>query len=153
MNYWIFKTEPDVLSIEKLSKLPQQTSPWDGVRNYQARNFMMKEMKIGDQVFIYHSSCETIGIAGLAKVVKESYPDFTQFDPKSDYFDPKSTLDNPRWYMVDVKWVKSFKNIISLDKLKNTKGLSELIILKRGNRLSITPITSHEFETILKLQS
>jgi predicted RNA-binding protein with PUA-like domain len=145
------KTEPDVLGIEDLKKKPNQTSPWDGVRNYQARNFMRDQMKQGDLVLIYHSSCEKIGVAGIAQVVRESYPDFTQFDQNSAYFDPKATLENPRWFMVDVKWVKTFKNVIPLSVLKSQKALQNMVLVKKGSRLSVQPVTAQEYDYILKL--
>ena len=118
MNYWLMKSEPDAFSISDLQKRPKKTEHWDGVRNYQARNFMRDGMKTGDLVLFYHSSCKNVGVAGIAKVVKESYPDFTQFDQESKYYDSKATEKTPRWYMVDIKWVKSFKEIIPLKLLK-----------------------------------
>lgn len=151
MKYWIMKTEPDTFSISDLKSMPKRTSCWEGVRNYQARNFMRDEMKNGDLIYIYHSSCKKIGIAGIAKVVKESYPDHTAFDPNSKYFDAKSDPDKPRWFMVDVKWVESFQNIIPLNELKNHPELKDLQLLKRGNRLSIMPMTKQEFEFIQTL--
>lgn len=153
MNYWLMKTEPQTFSIEDLKNSPRMTSSWDGVRNYQARNFMRDQMKKGDQVLIYHSSCKNVGIAGLAEVVKESHPDLSALDPKSSYFDPKATKEEPRWYMVAVKWKKSFKDIITLSQIKAQPALSEMIITKKGNRLSITPVSKKEFEKILKLAS
>lgn len=150
MNYWIMKTEPEVCSIDDLKRT--KTQCWDGVRNYQARNFMMKEMKLNDQVLFYHSNANPSGIAGLASVCKLSYPDHTQFDPHSDYYDSKATLEKPRWYMVDIQFKEKFKNLITLDDLRQYKELSELLILKRGNRLSITPLTKKEFDFILKLK-
>lgn len=150
-KYWLMKTEPDAFSIDDLKNSPKKTSSWDGVRNYQVRNFMRDEMKKGDLAFIYHSSCKEIGIAGVAEVVKESYPDHTAFDPKSKYFDPKSDPETPRWFMVDVKWKKSFKRIISLKEIKEHPTLSEMLVAKKGQRLSITPVKKSEFETILNL--
>lgn len=149
MNYWLFKTEPDVFSIDDLKK--KNTEHWDGVRNYQARNFMRDEAKKGDLVLIYHSNTNPPGIAGVAKVVKEAYPDHTAFDKKSKYFDPKSKEDNPRWVMIDVKFVKKFKNYIPLDELKNHSALKDLLILRKGNRLSITPVKENEYKFIEKL--
>lgn len=149
MKYWLMKTEPDVLSINDLKKT--KTQCWDGVRNYQARNYM-KEMEVGDQVLFYHSSTDPSGIAGLAKVSKLAYPDHTQFDPKSEYYDEKATKDKPRWFMVDVTYVDSFKNIMTLSELREHKELSEMIVLRKGNRLSITPVTKKEYETILKIR-
>lgn len=151
MNYWIMKTEPDVCSIDDLKRT--KTQCWDGVRNYQARNFMMKEMEINDQVLFYHSNANPSGIAGLATVSKLAYPDHTQFDPHSEYYDEKATLEKPRWYMVDVTFKEKFKDLITLEELKNHSALKDLLILKRGNRLSITPLTKKEFEYILKIKA
>jgi predicted RNA-binding protein with PUA-like domain len=124
---------------------------WDGVRNYQARNFMRDEMKIGDQVFFYHSNCETPGIVGIAKVVKEGYPDHTAFDPDDKHYDPKSDPDNPRWMMVDVKFVKKFKNVLSLAELKQHRQLKDMRLLQKGNRLSVMPVGDKEWDYIVEL--
>ena len=153
MNYWLMKSEPDAFSIQDLQKRPKKTEHWDGVRNYQARNFMRDDMKKGDLVLFYHSSCKDVGVAGIAKVVKESYPDHTQFDPKSKYFDPKASEDNPRWFMVDVKWVKTFKEVIPLKLLKECKELEDMHLVKKGTRLSIQPVTEKEFEFIVGLKA
>ena len=147
-RYWLMKSEPDVFSIDDLKGRPKKTEPWDGVRNYQARNFMRDEMRIGDMILFYHSNCKPPGIAGLAKVVKEAYPDHTAFDKKSKYFDPKSNPENPRWMMVDVQYVKKFKDVISLDELKRHANLKDMAVLRKGNRLSITPVAKEEFEFI-----
>ena len=147
MSYWLFKTEPDEFSIDTLRL--KNVSCWEGVRNYQARNMMRDEIKVGDLVFIYHSSCKHIGVAGIAKVTKESYPDHFQFDEKSDYFDPKSDPDNPRWVMVDIEFVRKLDRLIPLAKLKSLPELSELPLVKRGNRLSIMPVSEQEWQTIL----
>ncbi len=147
MSYWSFKTEPDEFSIDTLRL--KNVSCWEGVRNYQARNMMRDEIKVGDLVFIYHSSCKHIGVAGIAKVTKESYPDHFQFDAKSDYFDPKSDPDNPRWVMVDIEFVRKLDRLIPLAKLKSLPELSELPLVKRGNRLSIMPVSEQEWQTIL----
>jgi predicted RNA-binding protein with PUA-like domain len=149
MNYWLMKSEPDVFGIDDLKKVKKE--PWDGVRNYQARNFMRDEMKKGDLVLFYHSNCTPPGVAGVMEISKESHPDHTSWDKKSKYFDPKSTADNPRWFMVEVKYKEKFKEVISLSQLKETKGLEEMKILQKGNRLSITPVTKKEFDKILKL--
>ena len=149
MNYWLMKTEPDVFSIDDLKE--QKTSPWEGVRNYQARNFMRDEMKKGDMVLIYHSNAKPPGVAGIATVSKESYPDYFAWDKKSKYFDAKCDPENPRWFMVDVKFKKKFKNLISLSDLKEYKQLNDLLILRKGNRLSITPVTKKDFEFIANL--
>lgn len=151
MNYWLMKSEPDVFSFQDLKKRPKKTEPWNGVRNYQARNFMRDEMKKGDLVFFYHSSCEVPGIAGIAQVNSEAYPDSTQFDAKSEYFDPKSTLEKPRWFLVDVTFHQDLKHFISLEELKKHKNLSEMRLLQKGNRLSILPVTKKEFDYIIKL--
>ncbi|WP_200766347.1 EVE domain-containing protein [Vibrio nigripulchritudo] len=147
MSYWLFKTEPDEFSIDTLRV--KNVSCWEGVRNYQARNMMRDEVKLGDLVFIYHSSCKHIGVAGIAKVVKEAYPDHFQFDPESDYFDSKSDPDNPRWVMVDIEFVRKLDRLIPLAKLKSLPDLSELPLVKRGNRLSIMPVSELEWQTIL----
>ena len=152
MNYWLMKSEPDVFSIQDLKTRPNKTEQWDGVRNYQARNFMRDEMKKGDLVLFYHSSCKEIGIAGLAKVIKESYPDYTQFDPASKYFDPKANENNPRWFMVDVKWVETFEVVIPLRLLKECSELKNMHLVKKGSRLSIQPVTEDEFNFILTLK-
>lgn len=147
-NYWLMKSEPDVFSIDQLKK--DKKSLWDGVRNYQARNFMMKDMKKGDQVLFYHSNSKPPGIAGLAKISNESVPDPTQFDKKSEYFDPKSSKENPRWHCVEVQFHKKFKNYIPLDDIKNTKGLDDMLVIRKGQRLSIQPVTKKEFDIICK---
>lgn len=149
MNYWLFKSEPDAFSIDDLANRTNQTEHWDGIRNYQARNFLRDKVQQGDQVFIYHSSCKNVGIAGLAEVVKAAYPDHTQFDPESNYYDPKSDPENPRWFMVDVKFVAKFKQILSLKNIKNMPEITELGLVKKGHRLSIMPVTKAEFEHLL----
>lgn len=145
------KSEPDVFSIDDLKACPNSTEHWDGVRNYQARNFMRDDMKKGDQILFYHSNCKPPGIVGIAKVEQEAYPDHTAFDKKSKYYDPKSDPDKPRWMMVDVKFVSKFKQCISLDELKTFPQLSEMKVLQKGSRLSITPVSKQEFEFITKL--
>jgi predicted RNA-binding protein with PUA-like domain len=150
MNYWLMKSEPDVFSFQDLKERPGKREPWNGVRNYQARNFMRDEMKKGDIIFFYHSSCPVPGIAGLAKVASTSYPDDTQFDKKSEYFDPKASLEKPRWFLVDVEFFKNM-NYISLEELKRHPELSEMRLMQKGNRLSILPVTADEFEFIVKL--
>ena len=151
MNYWLFKSEPETFSIDALKKKPKQTEHWDGVRNFQARNFLRDEVKKGDLVFFYHSSCEPPGIAGIAQVVKAGYPDFTAWDVNSPYYDSKSTPDRPLWYMVDVKFVEKFPQLISLQQIKKNPKLKNMIILRRGNRLSITPVTEKEWKAVLKM--
>ena len=145
------KTEPDTFSIDDLEQRPNKTEHWDGVRNYQARNFMRDDMKKGDLVLVYHSSCKVPGIAGIAEVVRESYPDHTSWDKKSAYFDPKSTEDEPRWFMVDIKFKKKFKDFLPLTQLKSMKVLEGMALLKRGSRLSIQPVSKEEFEYIAHL--
>ena len=154
MNYWLMKSEPNAFSIDDLQAMPEQTEHWDGVRNYQARNMMRDEMKIGDQVFFYHSNCKEPGIVGIAEVVKEGYPDFTAFDPKQKYYDPKSDPDNPRWFMVDVKYKRHLKRNISLRELKELDEplLEDLPLLRKGNRLSIMPLSKQHWDTILGLE-
>ena len=149
-KYWLMKTEPSVFSIDDFKSLPKETTSWEGVRNYQARNFM-REMKKGDLVLIYHSNAEPTGIAGVAEVIKEAYPDHHSWDKKSKYFDEGSTKEKPRWDMVDVKFVKKFKSVIELSELKKMNELKEMLILKKGNRLSVTPVSEAEFSFISKL--
>ncbi len=147
-QYWLMKSEPSLFSIEDLKK--KKRHHWDGVRNYQARNFMRDHMRIGDLVIFYHSTAAIIGPAGVAKVVSLPYPDHTQFDTRSKYFDPKATKEKPIWQMVDVGFVQRFDEVISREKLKSISALKDMILWKR-NRLSITPLTKKEFELILKL--
>jgi len=151
MNYWLMKSEPNAFSIEDLAAMPEQTEHWDGVRNYQARNMMRDEMKVGDRVFFYHSNCTPPGIVGMMEVVREGYPDHTAFDPQSKYFDEKSDPAKPRWFMVDIRLVKKFERIIPLDELKTHPQLEGMKLLQRGNRLSITPVSKAHWEYILKL--
>lgn len=143
------KTEPEAYSIDDLKR--DRTEHWDGIRNYQARNFMMREMKPGDEILFYHSSCKVPGVVGLARVCKEAYPDFTAWDPESKYYDPKSTSEKPRWFMVDVEFVKKFPDVISLSQIRQTVALQEMRLLQKGNRLSIMPVDEQEFRTICKL--
>ena len=144
------KSEPDEFSIDDLVAAPSQSTPWVGVRNYQARNFMRDDMRVGDRAFFYHSSCPEPGIAGIVEVSRLAYPDATQFDPKSDYYDPKSMRDAPRRVNVDVKLVRKTP-LVSVQTLRETKGLQDMVTLRRGNRLSITPVTSAEWKIIEKL--
>ena len=148
MNYWLMKSEPDVYSLEDLEQEGQTL--WDGVRNYQARNFM-KTMAIGDSVFFYHSNTKIPGIVGLMEVIENNVIDPTQFDPQSDYYDPKSSSENPRWQTVKVKFVRAFPKIVSLDQLKQTFASEELLVVKKGNRLSVIPIATNIAEKILLL--
>lgn len=147
-RYWLMKSEPSVFSIDDLKTC--KVTCWDGVRNYQARNFMRDEMKIGDGVLFYHSNAQPSGIAGLAEVVKESYPDYTAFDPKDVHYDPKSDPGKPTWYMVDVKFVRTCKFIILLDRLKAIPALKNMALFKYG-RLSVQPVTPQEWKIILSL--
>jgi len=152
VNYWLMKSEPDVFGIDHLIAMPKKTEHWDGVRNYQARNMMRDDMKKGDLVFFYHSNCKVPGIVGIMQVVQESYPDFTSWDPESKYFDPKSSAENPRWFMVDVKFKRKLKRTISLNKLKEMPGLEQMPLVRRGNRLSIMPVSKQEWDTILEAE-
>ena len=149
MNYWLMKSEPDEFSIDDLARGPKKGSPWTGVRNYQARNFMRDAMRVGDGVLFYHSSCEVPGIAGIGKVASAPYPDATQFDRKSKYYDEKSTRDAPRWVHVDVAFVKKTR-LMPLEELRGDPQLAGMVTLKRGNRLSITPVTEREWQLILR---
>ncbi|MEJ7669385.1 MAG: EVE domain-containing protein [Casimicrobiaceae bacterium] len=149
MRYWLMKSEPDEFSIDDLARAPGQRTPWFGVRSYQARNFM-RDMKLGELAFFYHSSCPEPGIAGIAKVCKLAYPDATQFERKSPYFDAKSTRDAPRWFNVDVQWVETLR-LIPLAELREQPALSDMVVLRRGNRLSITPVTAGEWRYIAQL--
>ena len=146
-QYWLMKSEPSECSITDLQRAPRQTVPWVGVRNYQARNFMRDQMRIGDGVLFYHSSCPLPGIAGLAEVSHPAYPDETQFDPKSPYFDPKSTRAAPRWFNVEVT-LRARQRLIALDELRRQPELAAMRVLQRGNRLSITPVTDAEWRFI-----
>jgi predicted RNA-binding protein with PUA-like domain len=147
MKYWLMKSEPDECSIDHVLAAPGRITPWSGVRNYQARNFMLKEMKLGDGVLFYHSSCPEPGIAGLAEVASAPYPDETQFDPKSDYYDPASTRESPRWFNVDVRALKKIP-LIPLATLRAQKPLRNMGTLRSGNRLSITPVSEAEWKYI-----
>jgi len=149
MRYWLMKSEPGDCSIDDLAALPNQTVAWYGVRNYQARNFMRDQMKVGDGVLFYHSNCMEPGIAGIAKVCSTAYPDATQFDKKSKYFDFKATQEQPRWFNVDVQLVKKIA-LISIDEMRKHQQLKRMRTLQRGNRLSITPLGPDEWEFITK---
>lgn len=150
MNYWLMKTEPDAFSIDDLQRVKKEA--WNGVRNYQARNFMRDQMKKGDLVLIYHSSCKTVGVAGIGIVASESYPDETQFKKSSKYYDEKATQSEPRWYLVDIAFKEKLSRIITLKEIKESKKLIELQLIKKGNRLSIMPLKEDEFKTILSLE-
>ncbi len=148
MKYWLMKSEPSCFSIDDLKASPKETTCWDGVRNYQARNFMRDDMHVGDLVFFYHSNCAPPGIAGIAKVVREAYPDDTAFDPESEHPDLTSSPTNPRWFMVDVQFVEKFDHVISLAILKQHVALSRMLLLRKGNRLSVLPVTPEEWTFI-----
>ena len=148
MRYWLMKSEPADVSIDDLAALPQQTVPWYGVRNYQARNFMRDGMQVGDGVLFYHSGCAEPGVAGIAKVASSAYPDATQFDPASKYFDPRATPDNPRWLHVDVAFVRKTR-LVGLPELRGRPELANMRVLARGNRLSITPVEPAEWRFIV----
>jgi predicted RNA-binding protein with PUA-like domain len=151
MNYWLFKTEPNVFSIEDLKNSPRKTTFWEGVRNYQARNFLRDSIQKDDLVLFYHSQVKPIGIVGIAKITKPSYPDPNAFDPNSRYFDPKSKIESPTWYGVDVTYVSEFHRTITLQEIKSTKGLEEMMVAQKGSRLSIQPVQKKEYDIILKL--
>lgn len=152
MSYWLMKSEPSTFGIDHLAKAKNRTSAWDGVRNFQARNYL-REMQVGDLAFFYHSSTEVPGIAGIVKVVREAYPDPTAFDPKNDHYDADSDPQAPRWFMVDVELVRKFDAVVALDTLRSdaTGKLEDMVVLKRGNRLSITPVTKTEWQHIESL--
>lgn len=150
MQYWLFKSEPDAFSIDDLAAKPEQTEHWDGIRNYQARNFLRDQVKLGDQVFFYHSSCKNVGIVGVAEVVRESYPDHTQFDPSSNYYDPKSSPENPRWVMVDIRLKKKFAQILPLQAIKAMPDITEIGLIRKGHRLSIMPVEPAEWQLLLE---
>jgi len=155
MRYWLMKSEPDAFSIEDLKKAPGKKTHWDGVRNYQARNYMRDDMRKGDLVFFYHSNCETPGIVGIAEVAsKAAYPDHTAFDPKDHHFDAGSDPENPRWLMVDISYKRKTRRLISLAELKqHEKILAGFALIRRGNRLSVMPVEKHQWDFILNLET
>jgi predicted RNA-binding protein with PUA-like domain len=154
MNHWLFKSEPDTFGIDALFKAPKQTSAWDGVRNYQARNMLRDSIKKGDLAFFYHSSCDVPGIAGVVSIVRGGYPDATAFDTKHHHYDADSKQDSPRWFVVDVKLVRKLKRVITLDELRAhaEKKLKDFVLLRRGNRLSVMPVTNKDWDFILTLE-
>lgn len=153
MNYWLFKSEPDVFGIDDLAARPDKTEHWDGVRNYQARNMMRDEMKKGDLAFFYHSNCKEPGIVGIMTIVRAGYPDFTAWDPSSQYYDPKSSEEDPRWFMVDLRYKRKLKRVITLEELKgHVQALGDLPLLRRGNRLSVMPVSEEQWDYILSLE-
>ena len=149
-NYWLFKAEPHIYGIDHLAAAPDKTARWDGIRNYQARNFLRDQVALNDEIFIYHSSCKNVGIVGTAKVVKTAYPDPTQFNPESDYYDPKSTPENPRWVSVDIKLIKIFPRLIPLAEIKAQPQLENMVLVKQS-RLSTQPVTVEEWKIINSL--
>jgi len=150
MNHWLIKSEPNAFSLDDLKR--NKREPWDGVRNYQARNFMRDDMRVGDKVFFYHSNCAEPGIVGLAKVASKPYPDPTQFDPDDSHFDPKSRRDNPRWILVDMAYVRTLKRTISLRELKDCPELADFALVRKGNRLSVMPVDKADWDFILGLE-
>jgi predicted RNA-binding protein with PUA-like domain len=154
MNYWLMKTEPSTFGIDDFAKKPKKTAMWDGVRNYQARNMLRDDYKKGDLAFIYHSSADETGIAGIAQVARTAYPDPTQFDKKSDHYDAGAKRDEPRWFVVDMQLKRRFKRVITLDELRKheSRGLDGMVLLKRGNRLSITPVSKEHWDFIVSLE-
>ncbi len=150
MNHWLIKSEPDEFSIDRLAKVKRE--PWSGVRNYQARNYMRDGMQLGDEVFFYHSNCAVPGVVGICTVAKLAYPDPTQFDPRSDYYDPGSKHDAPRWLCVDVAYGRKLKRVITLDELKALDGLGDFALTRRGNRLSVLPVTAAQWKKILSVE-
>jgi predicted RNA-binding protein with PUA-like domain len=154
MNYWLIKSEPDAFSIDDLKNAPGKREHWDGIRNYQARNFIRDDMQKGDLAFFYHSNCKTPGIVGICEIVSDAYPDHTQFDPNSRYFDPGSTPENPRWLMRDVKYRRMTKRLVSLTELKGyVEQLAGFALVRRGNRLSIMPVSREHWDFILSLET
>ncbi len=148
-QYWLLKTEPSTFSFDDLWSAPKRTTTWDGVRNFQARNMLRDGMKEGDLVFIYHSSTDPTGIAGIAEVVRSGYPDPTAFDPKDSHYDPKSKKESPSWYVVNVKAVEKFPEIVTLERMRAMEGLDGMVLLKKGSRLSVQPVSPSEWRTIL----
>jgi predicted RNA-binding protein with PUA-like domain len=150
MNHWLMKSEPSEVSVDDVLAMPKSTVAWFGVRNYLARNYMRDGMKVGDPVLFYHSSCPEPGVAGIAEVASTAYPDDTQFDAKGKYYDPKATRETPRWMLVDVKVTRKTR-LVSLAEMREQKALANMIVLQKGNRLSITPVTAAEYKAILEL--
>lgn len=152
MAYWLFKSEPDCYGIQHLAAEPKQTTRWDGIRNFQARNLLRDQVAPGDTVLFYHSRCKLMGIAGTATVVSKAYPDPLQFDPDSDYYDAKSTPENPRWFCVDIQLQQVFDHVIGLETIKSIQAL-ESMVLRKQSRLSIQPVTAQEFKTLMQLKN
>jgi predicted RNA-binding protein with PUA-like domain len=148
-KFWLMKTEPESFSIKDLKK--KEIEHWDGIRNYQSRNFIRDDMRVGDRVLVYHSNANPPGVAGLAEICRAAYPDFTAWDPESPYFDPKSDPENPRWFMVDVRFVEEFPETVSLEDLKQTPELEGMMVIRKGMRLSIQPVEKPHFEKVVQL--
>ena len=148
-QFWLMKSEPEVFGLDTLAKLPAQTTMWDGVRNYQARNMMRDQFKLGDEAFFYHSNCSEPGVVGIVEVVRTAYADPTQFNPESEYFDPKSTAENPRWFVVDVKLKRALKRTVTLTEMKEDPALADMALVRKGNRLSVLPVTPAQWRHIL----
>lgn len=151
MNYWLFKTEPAECSIDDFAAAPTKAIVWEGVRNYQARNFLRDDVAFGDQVLIYHSSCKHIGVAGIAEVVRAAYPDPSQFNAESPYFDAKASREQPPWIAVDLCFVKKLPLLITLDKIKSSAKMAELPLVQKGSRLSVMPVTAQQYQDLLNL--
>jgi predicted RNA-binding protein with PUA-like domain len=154
MNHWLLKSEPDSFSIDALRAAPKRTTTWDGVRNFQARNMLRDAIRKGDQAFFYHSSCAVPGIAGIVRIVKAGYPDKTALDPKHHHYDADEKADAPRWFAVDVQLVRKFERIVTLDELRRhaAKALKDFVLLRRGNRLSVMPVTKKDWDYVLALE-
>jgi len=152
MRYWLMKSEPGEFSIDDLASRPRKTEPWDGIRNHQVRNMIRDEMSKGDQALFYHSSCEVPGVAGIVRIMSDAYPDPTAFDPEDKHYDPKSDPDDPRWLLRDVKLVRKLSRVIPLAEMRKERKLAGMQLLKKGNRLSITPVTRKEWDHILSLE-
>ncbi|GMG86407.1 EVE domain-containing protein [Biformimicrobium ophioploci] len=150
MNYWLFKSEPDEYSLDDLASEPDQTGRWDGIRNYQARNFLRDKVNAGDGVLFYHSACKVPAVVGTAEVMRAAYPDPAQLDPESPYFDPKASDENPRWYCVDIRWQSQFARAVPLAEIKQHPALADMVLVKQG-RLSIQPVTAAEWSLLLQL--
>jgi len=152
VKYWLFKTEPGTFGVDDLARARDATTAWDGVRNYQARNMMRDDMRVGDEVFFYHSNCKEPGIVGIARVVREAYPDHTAFDPDDPHYDPKSDPHDPTWFMVDVKYVRKLRRTIALQELKANPDLEGLALVRKGNRLSVMPVSEAHWQRILDME-
>lgn len=152
MNYWLMKSEPDVYGIDHLAALPNGEDHWDGIRNYQVRNMFRDQFQVGDQAFFYHSNTKVPGIVGVMEIISEAYPDHTAFNPNEKYYDPKSDPDNPRWLMVDVRYIRHFDRVVSLQELKAEPALSQMRLVQRGNRLSVMPVSEAEWQHILQME-